>query len=174
MLSSNDTVRAMSGFDVSLVPDSMINLRRQQAYYVIADLLLDEYVAKIEANTLTSKEKFELSIGEAELTCVFLCYSLALKFTALKDNRSVVAGDGEVHLRDSQRNADFLRMAKAFWQQAWTSLAPYLDGVPNIAGIGIDGYTDASMSITRNYHAERFFKKMDPELKAIIERQLVN
>lgn len=169
MLSSNDTVRAMSGFTQDLVSEDMISLRRQQSYYIIHDLLKQEYQDKISAQTLTNRESFELSIGEAELTCVFLCYSLALKFTANKDNRSVIAGDGQVHKRDSAKNTDFLRMAKAFWQQAWVSLAPYLDGIPNIAGIGIDGYTDAEFTVMRNYHTERGPKPVDPMLAQVMQ-----
>jgi hypothetical protein len=87
MYSSNNSVRAMSGFTKDQLSDEMLELRRKQANYIISDLLITDIATRTALGTLTDKEKFELSIGESELTVVLLCYTLALKYTMTKDNK---------------------------------------------------------------------------------------
>jgi hypothetical protein len=68
-----------------------------------------------------------------------------------KDNYSINTGTGGVSHRDSVKNYDFVKMAKHYWEQAWTQMAAYVDNIPDVAGIGADPYTNSQFSMTRNY-----------------------
>ena len=155
MYSSNNTVRAMSGFSIDQVGDEVLELRRKQANYIISDLLLADITTRTALGTLTDKEKFELSIGESELTVVLLCYTLALKYTMTKDNKSFTAGNGGVSYRDTTKNLDFLNMAKTFWAQAWQQMTAYVTDIPNVTSAGVDPYTNGGFRITKNYDTNR-------------------
>ena len=172
MYSSKETVRDMSGFTSDQLSDSMIDLRLTQAHYIVTDYKTADIAERTQSGDLTDKEKFELSLGEAELTVVLLCYTLSLKYTMTKDNKSFSAGNGGVSYRDSQKNLDFLKMAKEYWIQAWKQMSDYVTSIPDAAGLGTDPYTNCELNVQKNYNTSRVL--VDVSTDAQSELNLAN